>query len=402
MVRNDVDKITMVPIKDLKPFKLNRKSHPKDQVARLAELIAHHGFRDPPIVDKETMEVIAGNGTLLAAKLLKMTEVPCILQTFESDEARYTFSVSHNAIQSWSEIDLSAIHKDLESLAPFNIDMLGVKDFQFEPTIEVEGEDEAPAVPSQAKSELGDLWILGEHRLMCGDSTNIGQVEMLMDGQKADMVFTDPPYNQSHSGGGFNDLRPEWTKHRHGNLNDFDPQAMFSVISILKPQSAYFFCNKGLLPQYLDWAKNFNGWDLLVMAKNNPIPAKGMKYLSDLEYIVFVREKGAYFNDQLEYDFYRKFSQISVKGNEFGHPTEKQIKVIEPYLKISSDNNSNVLDLFGGSGSTLIACEKTKRKCFMMELDPKYVDVILGRWAKFTGKDPVRDDGTKWSTLSSS
>lgn len=395
MVRNDVDKITMVPIKDLKPFKLNRKSHPKDQVARLAELIAHHGFRDPPIVDNQTMEVIAGNGTLLAAKLLKMTEVPCILQTFESDEARYTFSVSHNAIQSWSEIDLSAIHKDLESLAPFNIDMLGVKDFQFEPTIDVEGEDEAPAVPTEAKSELGDLWILGEHRLMCGDSTNIGQVEMLMDGQKADMVFTDPPYGMkldadySKMPNSPTGARPKKWGNIIGDHEDFKPELIQTIFGIFDYCSEIVICGADYFAELLP---NKNGGSWFVWDKR--VTENFDRMIGSAFELMWSRKKHKREIARINNTLYSGESDAINKV----HPTQKPIKLIEWVFERILGNN--VVDLFGGSGSTLIACEKTKRKCFMMELDPKYVDVILGRWAKFTGKDPIRDDGTKWSTLS--
>ncbi len=375
----------------------NRNEHPADQIKRLADIMSYQGVRWPVKVSTRSGFITAGHGRVLAALENGWDKFPVDYQDYDSEEQEYADLQADNAIASWSELNLSGINADVPDLGPdFDINLLGIKDFVLEPAEKFapqSDEDEVPE-PKESIAKLGDVWTLGNHRLMCGDSTSIDAVEKLMGGEKADMVFTDPPYNQSHSGGGFNDSRPEWTKHRHGILNDFDPQSMFSVISILNPQSGYFFCNKGLLPQYLDWAKSYNGWDLLVMAKNNPIPTKGMKYLSDLEYIVFVRDSGAYFNDQLEYDFYRKFSQISVKGNEFGHPTEKQIKVIDPYLQISSPDQGNVADLFGGSGSTLIACEKTNRKCFMMEIDPHYCDVIIARWEKYTGKKAVLDGQT--------
>ncbi len=128
--------IKLIPIEKLSHYKFNRKDHPEDQVAALADLIKAHGFRDPLIVDQDTMEVVAGNGTLMAANLLGMKEVPCTLQSFESEEKRYAFSVSHNAIQTWSQIDLSKIHMDLEQMEPFDLSELGFKDFQFEPNFD--------------------------------------------------------------------------------------------------------------------------------------------------------------------------------------------------------------------------------------------------------------------------
>ena len=255
-------------------------------------------------------------------------------------------------------------------------------------TDEVE-EDEAPPVDdvSPAVSQLGEVYQLGRHRLMCGDSTDFGTVSELMNGVQADMVFTDPPYNQSHSGGGFNETRKGWKEHKEGTLNDFEPEEMFSILGTLEIKSGYFFCNKGLLQKYLTWAETFNGWDLLVMGKNNPIPTKSNKFLSDIEYIVFVRQQGAYFDDSLNYDFYRKVRMVSVKSREFDHPTEKQVGFIAPLLQVSSPKEGSVLDLFGGSGTTLMACEQTGRTCYMMELDPKYCDVIRKRYANHIGAE---------------
>lgn len=133
--------IKLIPIDKLSHYKFNRKDHPEDQVAALADLIKAHGFRDPLIVDQDTMEVVAGNGTLMAAKLLGMKEVPCTLQSFESEEKRYAFSISHNAIQTWSQIDLSKIHIDLEQMEPFDLSDLGFRDFQFEPIAPVNLDD---------------------------------------------------------------------------------------------------------------------------------------------------------------------------------------------------------------------------------------------------------------------
>lgn len=138
--------IKLIPIDQLKHYEKNRNKHPEDQIAALADLIKAHGFRDPLTVDQDTMEVVTGNGTFMACKLLDMKEVPCILQSFETDEKKFAFSVSHNGISKWSEIDLSGIHVDLEYLQPFDIENLGIRNFQFEPPenfISEEGSDVA-------------------------------------------------------------------------------------------------------------------------------------------------------------------------------------------------------------------------------------------------------------------
>ena len=129
-------KLKLVPIDELVPYKFNRNKHSEEQIKRLAKLIKEHGFRDPLSVDQDTMEVITGNGTLMACKLLKMKHVPCAMQHFETDEQKYAFSVSHNAIAAWSDFDLGAVHMDLPTMAPFDLELLGLKDFQFEPSVD--------------------------------------------------------------------------------------------------------------------------------------------------------------------------------------------------------------------------------------------------------------------------
>ncbi len=386
----------LIPCSELKPHPKNRNQHSDEQIDRLAKLLAYQGIRAPILVSKLSGFIVKGHGTLSAIQKNGWDHVPVVYQGFDSEEQEYAFIQSDNAIASWSDLDLAGINADLGDLGPdFDLDMLGIKDFVLEPVEKLEpgcDEDEVPE-HVEPRTKLGDCYRLGNHRLLCGDSTSIDAVEKLMAGEKADMVFTDPPYNQSKSGGGFNDTRPGWSEHKDDHLNDFQPEEIFPIFEISGAQSGYFFCNKYLLTKYLQWSEPIGGWDLLVMGKENPIPTKHKKYLSDIEYIVFARRSGAYFDDSLEYDFYRKVRMIAVKAREFGHPTEKQVRIIEPFLLVSSPKNGSVLDLFGGSGSTLIACEKTNRKCFMVEIDPHYCDVIISRWETYSGKKAELLDG---------
>lgn len=353
--------ITNVKIELLKPYERNVNTHPEDQIARLADLIKSHGFRDPLIVDEATMQVICGNGTLQACKMLGMNEVPCVLEKFESEEDMYAFSVSHNAIAEWSTIDMSQIHKDLSTLEPFNLDLLGFKDFQLEPDPVVGLVDE-DSVPEhvEPKTRLGDLYILGNHRLLCGDSTNIQHVEKLMNGEKADMVFTDPPYGMnavSNSG--------VLSKNYQSDImND-------NTTDVAK--DSYRLCAGLGIPKIVFWGANYYSSALpdatcwLVWDKNN-----GQSDQMDCE-LAWTNFKGVT----------RQFTKASEKTNRV-HPTQKPVELIQWCL--DRWEAGHVLDLFGGSGSTLIACEKTNRKCFMMELDPRYCDVIVARWERFTGK----------------
>jgi DNA modification methylase len=260
--------------------------------------------------------------------------------------------------------------------------------------------DAVPEVPKVAKTKRGELWILGNHRVLCGDATDKADVERLTAGEKVDMVLTDPPYNQSKSGGGFLKDRPSWKKLKNSDLNDFNPTPLLEVLDRVGAPNVYIFTSKNLLTDYISWAEKRENWDLLVMQKRNPIPTKNFKYLSECEWIVFSRLKDAYWNNDADFSDYKKVKQISVKESEFGHPTEKQVALIEEMLRVSSQSSDNVTDFYLGTGTTLIACEKTGRRCFGMEIEPLYIDVILSRWAKFTGKDPVREsDGKTWSSL---
>lgn len=381
--------------KELLDHPKNANQHGQDQIERLSELYKYHGIRHPIIVSNLSKCIVAGHGRKLAALRAGITEFPVVYQDFESSEHEYAFIQADNAIASWSELDLSKINTDLQELGPdFDLNMLGIKDFVLEPMDKYENQDAdaVPELPKEPKSKLGDLYELGNHRLLCGDSTDKDTVEKLMNGEKADMVFTDPPYDQVQSvGTGFNESRPGWQAHKVDSLNNFNPDILTKLIDEIGSPSGYFFCNKTQLPSYLQWVKSKYIFDLLVMTKLNPIPTKNMKFLSDIEYLVFYREKDSYFNDKLAFDFYRKSRSVPVKKGEFGHPTQKQIEYISPYLQISSQ--ISVLDLFGGSGSTLIACEKTNRKCFMMELDPQYIDVIVSRYVKFTGNNKIKLNG---------
>jgi len=193
------DKISWVEIKTLKPHPKNPNKHSKEQIKRLAEIIKYQGFRSPVVVSNRSGYIVAGHGRVEAAIQNGLSKVPVSYQDFTDDEQEYAHMTADNAIADWATLDLSAINKDIIELGPdFNIDMLGIKDFEIEPADKYEDKD-ADAVPEKVepKAKLGQIYKLGEHRLMCGDSTDKDAVARLMNGEKADMVFTDPPYGIS-------------------------------------------------------------------------------------------------------------------------------------------------------------------------------------------------------------
>jgi len=397
--------ITIVPINELKHYSKNTNIHPEDQIARLADLIKAHGFRDPLTVDLDSMQVITGNGTLMACKMLGMSEVPCVMQKFDSEEQMYAFSISHNSVQEWSEIDMSQIHKDLENLQPFDLTLLGFRDFTFEPD-PVIGLTDEDSVPENvvSKVKLGDLFILGNNRLLCGDSTNIQHVEMLMNGEKADMVFTDPPYKMV--GGGVTvPLLNSWSdkvfkdtkKENLFETPDFSEWVPVLSQALAENCECLVMSNDRNLYNLLKAFDN-SGWkhhNILIWKKNNKI--KHGWYMKQYEaifygYIGKSTDPNIYESNVVEFDSVRE---------EKEHISQKPIGLLEGILKNHKANN--ILEPFGGSGSTLIACEKTNRKCFMMELDPKYCSVIIERWKQFTGKEAflLNEDHTQtpWSEI---
>lgn len=347
----------LISPKKLKPFPKNRNKHPKEQIERLSKILKYQGIRAPIVVSKRSNCIVKGHGTLEAAKSAGFTEVPIVYQDFDDEDQEYLFVQSDNAIATWAEIDLSGINADLSELGPFDIDLLGIKDFELEPADKY-GDKDADAVPEGRATDikLGDLFVLGNHRLLCGDSTDHTQVERLMNGEKADMVFTDPPYGMGaveNSGVLSNRYRPI--------EGDATPELAKSVFGMFKEipgiwWGANYFCS--VLPDASKW---------LVWDKNN-----GGSDQTDCE-LAWTNLPGVV----------RQFTMASEKTNRV-HPTQKPVALIE--WALGFHDGVNVLDPFLGSGSTLIACEKTNRKCYGMEIDPQYCQVIIDRWEKFTGQ----------------
>jgi hypothetical protein len=221
-----------MPLKDLKPSRFQRNKHPKEQIERLAKIMREHGVRHPIHISKLSGEVCFGHGRWEAARANGWTEYPVVYQDFKDEQEEYACVQSDNAIAGWAELDLSAINTDLINLGPdFDIDLLGIKDFVLEPAEKLPmcDDDEVPEV-TEPIAKLGDIWQLGEHRLMCGDSTSIDAVEKLMNGEKAEMCFTDPPYGVNYDGGHFHydkaigKSNPDFKRSREKLVNDDSTQ----------------------------------------------------------------------------------------------------------------------------------------------------------------------------------
>jgi DNA modification methylase len=408
------NEIKHIPINELRPHPKNPNKHGKDQIDRLADIIRYQGFRRPVTVSNLSGYVTVGHGRIEAAKKLGMEFVPVTFQDYDDDTQEYADIVADNAIDDWAELDFAMVNAEVPELGPdFDIDLLGIRDFEIEPADKYGDADAVPAPPKAAKSKLGDLWILGNHRLLCGDSTKSEDVARLMNGETACITFTSPPYNM----GGNAKLRDNGKDSVYANNSDDmtekeyleflikwtdlcikNSKNVFSNIQILAG-------NKFIMSDYWGHFKN-HLVDLMIWDKEHAQPAAALRVLNSVWEFIFVfsaedrpsrsMKTGKSFHGNVD-NIYR-LNPVG-KKDPLAKDHGAVFPVQFPEHFISHFAEKSVLDVFGGSGTTLIAAEKLNRKCFMMELDPIYCDVILERWSKFSGLDPSREDGKKWSEL---
>ena len=371
--------VAYVATTDLIPYANNPRTHSDQQVAQVAASIQEFGFNNPILID-ENNSIIAGHGRLAAAQKLEMKTVPTILLEGLSEAQRKAYVIADNKLTENGGWDYDLLAVEIERLKELDvdIDLIGFDPTELNTILEpevVEGltdEDDVPEVPDNPITKRGDVWVLGNHRLMCGDSTSIDEVEKLMAGQKADMVFTDPPYNVAFNGRSGKHEVIKNDNLTEGEFRGFIEQVC-ATITYLDPAVYYVWCNwnfYGLLQEMLPFKT------CIVWAKN--VFGMGSGYRHQHEFCLF--------NGKIDEAIKNESDLWSVKKDHgYVHPTQKPVE-----LSVRAFGNHirlvNVLDLFGGSGSTLIGAEQTGRNCFVMELDPKYCDVIVDRWQSFTGK----------------
>ncbi len=390
-------KIEHLPVGDLIPFAKNSRTHDDGQVAQIAASIKEFGFTNPILIDEQG-GIIAGHGRLLAARKLQLAEVPCIRLSHLSDAQKRAYVIADNKLAlnaGWDDEMLALELGDLKDM-DFDLSLTGFSTDEINalltPTV-VEGltdEDAVPEIPEEPVTKLGDVWILGKHRLMCGDSTSVDAVEKLMDGQKADMVFTDPPYGIGYTPKASASLGRKISAGRKamvGTLikNDADPAEALRVTTdaliIHHNASVHFVCcdwrSLGTITEAMR-AAGIEPKACIVWDKGGPYQHLD-KFAKGHELIVYAGPYGGQKTFATDvWKFPREFRN--------DHPTPKPIELIAYAVEAGSNINNTVFDAFGGSGSTLIACEKTGRINRSMELDPKYCDVIVQRWQEFTGK----------------
>ena len=382
---NNMEKIK---VEQLKPYEKNAKKHDKKQIELIANSIKQFGFDSPIIVDKDNV-IIAGHGRLEGAKLLGLDEVPVIRKENLTEEQVKAYRLADNKIAE-SEWDMGLAIEELKGLSDEMFDLTGFdKDLIIEPD---DKDDEVPEVPEEPKSKVGDLYELGNHRVLCGDSTKEEDVERLMDGKKADMVFTDPPYGISYEGG-----MKKWKMLKNDDNLDFLPLFIDRMVESCKKGIATYICfNDRAIPDIMSVLNpRYELNKLLIWVKNNASFQISAHYKQRHEIILYLKQKGQKMNWQgnNKQDTIWEFKRPS--KNEY-HSTQKPVELIIKAVVNSSNENDLILDMFLGSGSTLIACEKTNRICYGMELDCRYVDTTVERWCRYTGITDIKKNGKEY------
>lgn len=404
----------LVDVKDLNPHPKNRNNHPQDQIERLAKIIEYQGVRAPIVVSRLSHCIVKGHGTLLAIKKNKAKQAPVVYQDFDNEEQEYAFVQSDNAIASWAELDLSGINADLGDIGPdFDIDLLGIKNFHLEVADKLEPGCDEDEVPERVDpiTKLGDLYQLGNHRLLCGNSTDILQVERLMNGEKADITFTSPPYNaakDSHLNDRVSGFSNKYNNNSDAMSDDEYRDFLCSFTNVALQVSDFVFVNIQLLSRnrvpLLEWQYALRNQvkDILIWNKTQCPPniVKGA-FNTKWEYVMAFANNADTrgFPCSWQGKYPNVIETESNSGNEFAQYHKAGFPVAFPLWVIEKmDFAKSVYEPFAGTGTTAIACEKTNRKCFMMELDPHYCDVIVARWEKYTDKKAVLLTGQKQDT----
>lgn len=394
--------IKEVEVSALIPYAKNSRTHDDAQVAQIAASIKEFGWTNPILVDG-TKGVIAGHGRLLAARKLGMIKVPTIELKDMTEAQKKAYVIADNKLALNAGWDTNFLSLELQELKDqdFDLTLLGFDNKELDALLAPEvtegltDEDSVPDTPIEPKTKLGDIYILGNHRLMCGDSTNIDAVGSLMQEDLADLVFTDPPYNVAYSGRGENNLGTiKNDDMSDSQFEDFCRGFFGCYFAYMKALACIYVCHPDSqsapkLAFEKTFAEQFKKSSTIIWMKQSA----GMgwqDYRAQHEPILYgwKEGKGKHFfcGDRTKTTVWKigRDAQTS-----YVHPTQKPVALPEEAIINSSKGSDIVLDLFGGSGSTLIAAEKTGRKARLMELDPKYCDVIVKRWEDFTGKKAV-------------
>jgi len=390
-----IQKIKSIKTDTLIPYVGNSRTHSAEQIAQIAASIKEFGFNNPVLVDAEG-GIIAGHGRVMAAQKLGLDAVPTICLDHLSDAQRRAYVIADNKLALNAGWDEEALQAELDRLRDedFDISILGFSEEEFDQLIgadETEGltdDEDVPEVPSQPVTVEGDVWLLGNHRLMCGDSTSVDAVEKLCDGEKVDMWLTDPPYNVAYEGKTKDALTIQNDEMSDDGFRQFLKESYLAADASMNPGGVFYIWHADSEGYNFRGAAFDIGWQIrqcLIWVKQTMVMGR-QDYHWKHEPCLYGWKSGAghLWNTDRKQVTVLEFDRPSRNAE---HPTMKPVELFEYQMLNNTKKNHIVLDSFGGSGTTMIAAEKNGRKSRLMELDPRYCDVIIKRWEAFTGKE---------------
>jgi len=395
--------IEMWLIERLIPWAKNPRTHSDAQIAQIAASIAEFGFNNPILVDTQA-GIIAGHGRLLAARRLGLTEVPVIVLDHLTEAHKRAYIIADNQLALNAGWDEDLLRSELAALQAeeFNIDLLGFEDEELsrllaaqDATPGLTDEDAVPELPQTPVSVPGDLWILGSHKLLVGDAINQSDVTRLMAGDAADLVFSDLPYNCAYEGYTKDKLTIQNDNMSPEQFDRFLRDSFASFRTVVKPGASLYICHSSSFQREFQNALEAAGFEVrcqIIWAKNTFAWGFGRyKFQHEtLFYCHVAGQKDCWYGDKSQSTLWEENKPAANRL----HPTMKPVELIERALLNSSKAGDIVADLFGGSGSTLIACQRRNRGARLMELDPRYAQVIIVRWQEYSGKSALLDGRT--------
>lgn len=409
--------VEMWQVADLAPYAKNARQHPPEQIDQIAASMERFGFTIPMLV-AEDGTIIAGHGRLMAAAQLGLAEVPVMVARGWSEEDRRLYTLADNRLAEIAEWDPEMLRIEIGELREdFGIEDMSLIGFSAEDLAEILPDalidttggltdpDDVPDVPEAPVTRLGDLWVLGKHRLLCGDSTVATDVQKVLGDVKADLCFCDPPYNVDYAGGVGAEKAGKGRRIKNDALGDGFGQFLYDACVLINAHTdgAVYICMSSSELQTLQSAfKSAGGhWSTFIIWAKDRFTLGRADYQRQYEPILYGWPEGVkrhWCGDRDQGDVWN----IERPHKNDLHPTMKPVSLVERAIRNSSRKGDLVFDPFGGSGTTLIAAEKTGRHASLIELDPKYVDVIVRRWQEFTGETAVLESsGQSFDALKS-
>ncbi len=395
------------PTEKLVPYARNARTHSEEQVAQIAASIVEFGFTNPILAGSDGV-IVAGHGRLAAAQKLGLNTVPVVVLDHLTPTQRRALIIADNRIAENAGWDDAMLRIELQSLQEdgFNLDITGfdadaLTEIMAGEETTVDGntdEDSVPEISETVTSRPGDVWILGNHRLVCGDATQASSYEQLLAGQRVQMIWSDLPYNVNYANSAKDKLRGKHRPILNDNLGEGFYDFVFDALSLMLPHcdgAVYIAMSSSELDTLQAAFRAAGGkWSTFIIWAKHTFTLGRADYQRQYEPILYGWPEGSsrhWCGDRDQGDVWN----IKKPARNDLHPTMKPVELMERSIRNSSRPGDVVLDCFGGSGSTLIAAEKAGRRCFMMELDPKYCDVIVRRWQEFSGGKAISEDGQR-------